>query len=81
MKSKSVVIVCGDPKSIFNEILIKALKNKILKNIKFPLVIIGSKKLLENYKSPVILYHKNGHHFPSDINIYNNINKFINNNI
>ncbi len=47
MKSKSVVIVCGDPKSIFNEILIKALKNKILKNIKFPLVIIGSKKLLE----------------------------------
>ena len=46
MKNKSVVIICGDPKSTFNEILIKTLKKK--KNIKFPIIIVGSKKLLEN---------------------------------
>ena len=48
MKNKSIIIICGDPKSTFNEILIKTLKNRVLKNIKFPLIIIGSKKLLEN---------------------------------
>ena len=48
MKNKSIVIICGDPKSTFNEILIKTLKNGVLKNIKFPLIIIGSRKLLEN---------------------------------
>ena len=48
MKNKSIIIICGDPKSTFNEILIKTLKNKFLKNLKFPLIIIGSKKLLEN---------------------------------
>ena len=48
MKNKSIVIICGDPKSTFNEILIKTLKNKISKNIKSPLIIIGSKKLLED---------------------------------
>ena len=47
MKCKSVIIVCGDPKSIFNEILIKTLKNKIFKKVKLPLIIIGSKKLFE----------------------------------
>ena len=47
MKNKSIVIICGDPKSTFNEILIKTLKNKISKKIKSPLIIIGSKKLLE----------------------------------
>ena len=48
MKNKSIIIICGDPKSTFNEILIKTLKNRFLKNLKFPLIIIGSKKLLEN---------------------------------
>ena len=48
MKNKSIVIICGDPKSTFNEILIKTLKKKILKNIKSPIIIVGSKKLLEN---------------------------------
>ena len=48
MKDRPIIIICGDPKSTFNEILIKTLNNKILKNAKFPLVIIGSKKLLED---------------------------------
>ena len=34
MKNKSIVIICGDPKSTFNEILIKTLKNNFLKKIK-----------------------------------------------
>ena len=48
MKNKSIIIICGDPKSTFNEILIKTLKNRVLKSVKFPLIIIGSKRLLEN---------------------------------
>ena len=47
MKNKPVIVVSGDPKSTFNEILIKTLKNKILKKKKFPIIIIGSKRLLE----------------------------------
>lgn len=47
MKSKNVIIVCGDPKSTFNEILIKTLKNKIFKKNNLPIIIIGSKKLIE----------------------------------
>ena len=57
MKNKSVVIVCGDPESTFNEILIKTLKNKVLSDIKFPIIIICSKKLFQNeikkYKAKV----------------------------
>ena len=48
MNIKPIVIISGDPKSTFNEILIKTLKNRFLRNIKFPIIIIGSKKLLEN---------------------------------
>ena len=48
MKDKPVIIICGDPKSTFNEILIKTLNYKVLKNMKFPIVIVGSKKLLED---------------------------------
>ena len=47
MKSKSVIIVCGDPKSTFNEILIKTLKNKIFKSVTFPIIIVGSIKLIK----------------------------------
>ena len=47
MKNKPVIVVSGDPKSTFNEILIKTLKNKILKKKKFPIIIIGSRRLLE----------------------------------
>jgi len=48
MRNKSVVIVCGDPKSTFNEILIKTLKNKVYKKSKFSIIIICSKKLFKN---------------------------------
>ena len=48
MKNKSVVIICGDPESTFNEILIKTLKNKIYKKSKFPVIIVCSEKIFEN---------------------------------
>jgi len=48
MKNKSLVIICGDPKSTFNEILIKTLKKEISKKMEFPIVIIGSRKIFEN---------------------------------
>ncbi len=71
MKNKSIVIICGDPKSTFNEILIKTLKKKNLKNIKSPIIIVGSKKLLENeskkFKSKINL--KN---FYSQANLHRN---------
>ncbi len=48
MKNKSIIIICGDPQSTFNEILIKSFKNKVLKNIKFPIIIICSERLFQN---------------------------------
>jgi len=48
MKNKPVVIICGDPESTFNEILIKTLKSKVLRNFKFPIIIICSEKLFQN---------------------------------
>ena len=47
MKNKSVIIICGDPESTFNEILIKTLKNKILKKMNIPIIIICSKKTVQ----------------------------------
>ncbi len=48
MKNKPVVIISGDPKSTFNEILIKTLKKIVLKKFKFPIIIICSKNLFQN---------------------------------
>ena len=45
MKNKSAIIICGDPESTFNEILIKSLKNKDYKKLNFPIIVICSKKL------------------------------------
>ncbi len=48
MQNKSIIIICGDPESTFNEILIKTLKDKVFKKVKYPVIIIGSKKLFQN---------------------------------
>ena len=59
MKNKSVAIICGDPKSTFNEILIKTLKNNFLKNTNFPIIIICSEKIfrkeLNKFKTKISL--------------------------
>ena len=48
MKNKSIVIINGDPESTFNEILIKTLKNKFLKNIGFSIIMVCSEKLFKD---------------------------------
>ena len=42
---------------------------------------LKSLELTNKYNSPEIIYHKDGHHFPKNIDIYKKINFFINNNI
>ena len=46
MKNKPIIIISGEPYSIFFEIFFKSLKKKSIRNIKNPFLIIGSKKLL-----------------------------------
>ena len=48
MKNKSIVIINGDPESTFNEILIKTLKNKVLRNIGFSIILVCSEKLFKD---------------------------------
>ena len=45
MNSKPIIIVCGEPNSIFSEILVKAVKK--YNNTK-PLIIIGSYNLINS---------------------------------
>tara|TARA_B100002051_G_C16697983_1_gene619257 strand:+ start:460 stop:1440 length:981 start_codon:yes stop_codon:yes gene_type:complete len=47
VKNKPLLIVLGEPNSIFSEILFKAYKKKIIKNFNRPIVIIGSENLLK----------------------------------
>ena len=51
MKNNSVIIICGDPKSTFNEIFIKTFKTKFFKQIKFPIILVCSEILLKNLKN------------------------------
>ena len=46
MKNKPILIVAGEPYSIFFEIFFKSLKAKEIKSIRSPIVIIASKKIL-----------------------------------
>ena len=53
MNYKPIIIVAGEPNSIFFEIFFKVIKKKI----KSPIILIGSKKLL--IKQAKILKKKN----------------------
>ncbi len=65
MKSKPIILIAGEPYSVFYEIFLKSLKNKNVRKIKSPILLIGSKKLLKdqmnslNYKFPIIEIDKN----------------------
>ena len=48
MNNKPILIVLGEPNSIFSELLFKVFKNKFYKKINRPLLIIGSEKLLKS---------------------------------
>ena len=47
MKNSPLLIVLGEPNSIFSEILFKAFKRKIIQKFNRPIVIIGSENLLK----------------------------------
>ncbi len=57
MKANPILIVCGEPYSVFFEIFTKTINSKFIKKIKNPIVLIGSKKLL--YKQIKKLNYKN----------------------
>ena len=46
-ENNSVIIICVDPKSTFNEIFIKTFKTKFFKQIKFPIILVCSEILLK----------------------------------
>ena len=48
MKSSPIIIVAGDPQSVFLELFFKTYKSKIIKKYKRPLLLIASKKLVLN---------------------------------
>ena len=47
MKNSPLLIVLGEPNSIFSEILFKAYKKKIIQKFNRPIIIIGSENLLK----------------------------------
>jgi 4-hydroxythreonine-4-phosphate dehydrogenase len=67
MNYKPIIVVAGEPNSIFSEIFFKAKKNKVIKN---PIILIASKKLIIrqmknlkfNYKINLIDHEKNDLH-------------------
>ena len=75
MKNKPIVLIAGEPHSIFYEIFLKSFKNKNIKKIRSPIILIGSKKLLEdqinfyNYKFHINDIDKN---FSKSIKCKNN---------
>ena len=46
MKNKPIVIVAGEPYSVFLEIFFKSLKEKKIKRIKNPIILVASKNLV-----------------------------------
>ena len=46
MKNKPIVLIAGEPYSIFFEIFLKSLKKIKIKKLDNPIILIGSKKLL-----------------------------------
>ena len=74
VKNKPIIIVCGDPKSTFNEILIKSISNKIFVNKNFPVIIICSKNLLKKevkrLKKKIIFHDYRGQKKLNKKNLY-----------
>ena len=65
MKTKPIIIVAGEPYSVFLEIFFKIFKLKFYKNYKHPIILIGSKNLIKmqmrkmNFNYKINLVNKN----------------------
>ena len=78
MKNKNIIIVAGEPYSVFFEIFFKALKKKKIQNIKNPIILIGSKKILLKQMFRLKYNFKINELFFNDINKIKINNKKIN---
>ena len=63
MKNKPIILIAGEPYSVFSEIFFKTLKSKVLLNYNRPLILIASKKLFEEQMKKL--------HFKFKINLIN----------
>ena len=60
MSSKPIIIVCGEPQSVFFEIFLKTIKKLNIKRFKNPLLLITSNSILyENFKKFKINFKTN----------------------
>ena len=64
MNFKPIIIVLGEPYSVFAELLFKCLKNKSIKKIKSKIILIGTKKLIQKQ-----MYHLGFNFKVNEINI------------
>ena len=73
MKKTPIIILCGEPNSVFSEIFIKAIKKYKSVN---PIVLLGSKKLFElQLKRLKIKYNFNHINFENDKLVNLSLNK------
>ena len=47
MKNKPIIMVLGEPYSVFSELIFKIFKSNLILNIRRPIILIGSEKLLK----------------------------------
>ena len=78
MNYKPLIIVLGEPYSVFSEILFKLFKTKIFKKFKRPVILIGSKDLLAKQMKKLKYYFKINEIRISDVNKIKSYNKKIN---
>ena len=78
MKNKNIIIVAGEPYSVFFEIFFKTLKKKKIQNIKKPIILIASKKMLLKQMFRLNYNFKINEIFYKDINEIKINNKKIN---
>ena len=79
-KNKPIIIVAGEPYSVFSEIFFKCLEKRIKKKIKKPILLIASSELIKsqmqklNFKFKIKIIKKTGLITHIDNNIINIIN-------
>ena len=78
MKNKPILIVMGEPYSVFLELIFKIFKSNFITKIKRPIILIGSKKLLQGQMSKLGYKFKiktvSQEEVKNKINLYKTIN-------
>ena len=58
MKNKPIIIVAGEPYSVFSEIFFKVYKLNFIKKYNYPIILVGSKKLIETQMKKLKFFFK-----------------------